>query len=433
MTDLRKPSLDLLYELIEQANPGFTAKFPPGTISFGTPANDSSGGGFTNTRIPFRSKSGGTTIGSGRVYYRRLDFAVLFKNMRPTISTWRNYTSMPAAEFLPLFNQAYGLNLTQADIRQSNWPADAAGYLQATDASLCYRGIVNVYWVRGKQPLDQLVTADKQALAGRTFPSSIATYDQFLAWMVTAYGSNSQTTGGFLAQANTGAIGSGYFCVDSALPVYGDPVGDFVRYDSGMAGVIRMLMGDPAVADENFASRRRIGLVYEATQQRQSFASVTRGGVTSQSSGAGSGNAIRSLFWWDEINRRAMQWNLPRVAGTKANPYRGRIPSAEERPRGDLIGYAGDYSKWASKLSGTISWQEVADAMKEVTGLPFNMSDYSVPFGLNNIPGGNFPRYTLPTASVPEANSAKFNRVVLVTAPDANAWWTGRFFLHYNI
>lgn len=433
MTDLRKPSFDLLYELIEESNPGFTAKFPKGSIKFTAIVASTAGGGFTNTRITFRPTIGSTAIGSGYLYYRRLDFSKLFKNMTLSVATYRNATSIANTEFIPLVNQKYGLNLDLSDIVQTSWPADSASALQAVGTALCYVGSIAITWIKGKRPLSDLVTADKRTLDGRVFPSSISTYDQFLTAVVGFYGNNNQDTNKALAASATSAIAGTFYCAESGMPVIGDPVGDFVRYDSGMSGVVRMLMNDPAVANDNFANRRRIGILYEASTARQSFAAATRNGVTSEAAGAGTGNAIGSMLWWDEINRRVMFWQNPKTAGTKSMPYKSRLPLATERPRGDLIGYNGDYSKWASKLSGTISWQEVADAMKEITGLPFSMDDYSIPFGLGNIPGGNFPRYTLPTASVPEANSAKFNRVVLVTAPSLGAWWTGRFFLHYNI
>lgn len=440
MTDLRKPSFDLLYELIEEANPGFTAKFPKGTLKFGTPVASSLGGGITNTRIPVRSITGGTAIGTGYLFYRRIELGKLFRGMSLSVTVYRPTNALTKEDYLAALNAKYGVNWQPSDFTNGTHtgPGQAA---TLTPASGCptYVGTVPFTWIMGKRALDDLLSADKRTLKGRTFPQGISSYDEFLTWINSEYPTLRSTTNETLTAANGGPFGFRADCADSTIPAYGDPIGGWVGSTSGVSNLVRMLMGSKEIADDNFANRRRIGISYSATVQKSSLPSATRNGYTSQerpyvsdttSYGA---NQIVAVYYWDEINRRPMRWQNPNLAGTKAIPFKARQPLADERPRADLIGYAGDYSKWASKLSGTISWQEVADAMKEVTGLPFSMDDYKVPFGLGNIPGGNFPRYTLPTASVPEANSAKFNRVVLVTAPDSGCWWTGRFFLHYNI
>lgn len=436
MTDLRKSSIDLLYELIEESNPGFTAKFPKGTLKFGAPAASSAGGGITNTRIPIRSATGGIAIGTGYLFYRRIELNKLFRGMSPRIDEYRPNTTMTRREMVGLINQRYGLNIEPADLTAADGTvaAEQSFGIEATTArQLCYVGSAGFTWYRGKRPMSDLVPASKRTLNGRVFPAGMSSYADFVTWIDKEYPNYKASTDFNLTSGSSGPFGYRADCYDSIQPVYGDPVGNWVRNDSNISNIVRMLMGSKAIADDNFANHRRIGISYGATVSRPSLPAATRNGVTSQEmTTTASAIPIVAVYYWDEINRRPMRWQNPNLAGTKAIPFMARSPLADERPRADLIGYGGDYSKWASKLSNTISWQEVADAMKEITGLPFSMDNYTVPFGLGNIPGGNFPRYTLPSAAVPEANSAKFNRVVLVTAPDSSCWWTGRFFLHYN-
>jgi hypothetical protein len=52
----------------------------------------------------------------------------------------------------------------------------------------------------------------------------------------------------------------------------------------------------------------------------------------------------------------------------------------------------------------------------------------AIQYGLGNL---TYTRYSLPNAALPEANSAKYNRAMVITG--SSFWFKGKFILHYNV
>lgn len=59
----------------------------------------------------------------------------------------------------------------------------------------------------------------------------------------------------------------------------------------------------------------------------------------------------------------------------------------------------------------------------------WKVGDATLPHGITNI---QWYRYALPSANLPEANSAKYNRAVVIQSA-ANSWWVGKIIIHYNV
>ncbi len=71
--------------------------------------------------------------------------------------------------------------------------------------------------------------------------------------------------------------------------------------------------------------------------------------------------------------------------------------------------------------------------LAQLTGKPYVMSVPTVQNEPFNLYGSPFTLNTIPLATLPEANSRFFNRVMVIALPAANTWGVGRLFLHYNV
>lgn len=110
----------------------------------------------------------------------------------------------------------------------------------------------------------------------------------------------------------------------------------------------------------------------------------------------------------------------------------------------DMEAYGIDFSSVSGTLGGGsftnyplgtpngIGWQQPAfDLLNQTTGKSYTLGSGNAgqPFGMYN---GNAVRYSLPNAACPEADSANFNTVVIVTLPGGNTWGVGKLYFHYN-
>ena len=74
----------------------------------------------------------------------------------------------------------------------------------------------------------------------------------------------------------------------------------------------------------------------------------------------------------------------------------------------------------------------VLDFLNNLTGKTYaaEAATAGQPFNIN---GATITRYTLPDATVPQANSQYYNRLVLITLPDTNPWGVGKIYIHFNV
>lgn len=108
------------------------------------------------------------------------------------------------------------------------------------------------------------------------------------------------------------------------------------------------------------------------------------------------------------------------------------------KPLMNLVGMAIDFTRFtgakaiATGSTITVSSGDVrtmAEWFGEYTGQTLDIfKDHTVQGGIQGL---TITRFTLPNANVPEANSDKFNRC-LVISPKTDSWFAGKIIWHYN-
>lgn len=77
-----------------------------------------------------------------------------------------------------------------------------------------------------------------------------------------------------------------------------------------------------------------------------------------------------------------------------------------------------------SEIKTLIEW------FNQCSGMSLDLSvDHTLP---NGVKGLTMSRFTLPNINVPEANSARFNRVLVISSR-TTSWFGGKILLHYNV
>lgn len=180
-SDLRKAQRQLLYDLIEETNPGFQALFPLAQLDFGTPSASAVVLGDPykrDTQVVVSAKAGSGFMGSKTIRYRRIDLSFVFRNMTAQLTDWYSAaaTALPKAAWIAALNAKYGLLLLESDIPVSNigalpWNTVYGMTIDAT--CLCYKATagVNLQWLKGKRPMLDMIPDAKQVLVGRAFPA----------------------------------------------------------------------------------------------------------------------------------------------------------------------------------------------------------------------------------------------------------------------
>lgn len=176
-SDLRKAQDKLLYDLIEESNPGFQAKFPLDKIQFGTPAVKAVDSGDTykrDTTVLVSARAGSGLIGSRTISYRRIDMTALFRNMVCQIQTWAPAATVALAKdvWVSEVNKRFGIVTIASDWNNIAGALPVTNvYSNTTVSGLCYKGTVALQWVRGKRPMSDLIPDAKQVLVGRLYPA----------------------------------------------------------------------------------------------------------------------------------------------------------------------------------------------------------------------------------------------------------------------
>ena len=173
-TNYKVDQIDVLYDLIERSNPGFTAQYPKGSVQFTTVTAVSviPGDPYKNdTSVLVSAAPGSSALGRQTVRYRRLDLPTIFRNMKLTLNDYSAGTTLPVATWKASLVQKFGVNIPAADI--SNTAALTTGSLTNVSViagSLCYKGTVQVTWTKGPRPFPSLITDANRALVGRLYP-----------------------------------------------------------------------------------------------------------------------------------------------------------------------------------------------------------------------------------------------------------------------
>ena len=173
-TNYKSDQIDILYDLIERSNPGFTAQYPKGTVQFTTVTSVALIPGDpykTDTSILVSAVPGGSALGRQTVRYRRIDFATIFRNMKLTLNDYSATTTLAVATWKASFAQKFGINIPAADISNTGALSNnTLTNITVVATSSCYKGTVQLTWTNGPRPFPSLITDSNRALTGRLYP-----------------------------------------------------------------------------------------------------------------------------------------------------------------------------------------------------------------------------------------------------------------------
>lgn len=182
-----KPSKDLVYDLINEANPDLDIPITPINATLGLPTalGGSPAWPNPNTSILASAAAGSDDyIGKQTLNYRRLDLAALFRGMTVTISKYRDVSGLSSSstvytvyQLLADINQRYGMNLTEDDLTNAAIPRGTTmenGFntntitVSVKATSLGFIGTFQLKWINAKRQISDMVTVTE--IPGRLFP-----------------------------------------------------------------------------------------------------------------------------------------------------------------------------------------------------------------------------------------------------------------------
>lgn len=182
-----KPAPDLVYDLVNEANPTLPIPLSATNVRFGAPSIiASSPWPQNNTSIEISPAPGNSDyVGKRTLSYRRLDLAALFRSMVIQIRKFKSTTGSNNAtvmftvhQLLNDINQQYGLKLTTDDVNDGNitrGPNQEDGQYTSTVTvttkvgSLGFTGSFQLKWINTKQSLEDMITVVE--IPGRLFPA----------------------------------------------------------------------------------------------------------------------------------------------------------------------------------------------------------------------------------------------------------------------
>lgn len=153
-----KPQRDLLYKLINEANPTAPFTMDLSTATIGVPAAQTvANGKIADTNVLLSGK--GPYIGSQRVEYRRIDLSKFFKNITISFDDWTANGIITTAQLVDYLNRTYGLAMVVSDFQSGGGGWNAGPGTYPMDAkSLCYSGSISWVWVKGKRQINSAFT-----------------------------------------------------------------------------------------------------------------------------------------------------------------------------------------------------------------------------------------------------------------------------------
>lgn len=142
--------------------------------------------------------------------------------------------------------------------------------------------------------------------------------------------------------------------------------------------------------------------------------------------------SIGDMIKATELSVRNFPGNVSKVTNTTRYVLNCATFDADFRELCPNIDHEYNLQALGSNFSLAVPIQrELLEGINTVTGENYTYThvNTSEPFAI----GGIVPKlYTIPNAAVPEANSADFNRVLVIEYPNESTWGAGKLFLHYN-
>ena len=179
----QKPSLSLLYDLINKDNPNLPYVVSASTfvLHSGPKVMDPTTNNGRNTQVVMRAVPGGGYRGLVTLNYNRIDFANLFKDIEVIIT---HYTATQFYNLIEMFNSVYGMALTTDEMSNPSWQNSASATsatvttagVKGNTSSLAFIGTIPKFtWKRGSPSLETLISRPEPAM---TMPAVFTTgYD----------------------------------------------------------------------------------------------------------------------------------------------------------------------------------------------------------------------------------------------------------------
>jgi hypothetical protein len=180
MTFYAKPSSDLVYDLINKANPGLPLPLSAAVARLELPKTIAGAGpAALNTTIKASASRGQGYTGTKTLSYRRIDLSSFFKNTVAIVNKFKaGGQPVKFSDYLDDFNVRYGFSLTSDDFTDVNFPAvsidpvdnrrTAAVVVNAKPNSLGFIGAFTFRWKESPQELKNIIV--KPELPGRVYP-----------------------------------------------------------------------------------------------------------------------------------------------------------------------------------------------------------------------------------------------------------------------
>ena len=184
-----KPSIDMVYEAINLANPDLPKPATPALVKLGTPAVQVPPSGTSlNTKLPVSATAEGTYVGRKDVEYERLDLSTILRGVKVEIPLWNPVNpgslynpGFALSTLLPHLNRKYGFSFTMDDLTDirfdySQNPAGTSPMnevvtktVTAKATSLGFVGSFSMTWKNAPRTLDAAISInelDIRALPG---------------------------------------------------------------------------------------------------------------------------------------------------------------------------------------------------------------------------------------------------------------------------
>lgn len=180
MSFYAKPSKDLVYDLINKANPTLPTPINATIVRLDVPkAIVNAGPADLNTKVKASANYNQGYIGTKELSYRRINLTNFFKDTVVFVSKFKdNGQPVKFSDYLSDFNLKYGFSLTSDDFTDVGFPGSnidpidgkrtAVVTVNAKSDSLAFIGSFVFRWKNASQELKNLIT--KQELPGRIYP-----------------------------------------------------------------------------------------------------------------------------------------------------------------------------------------------------------------------------------------------------------------------
>lgn len=180
MTFYAKPSLDLVFDLINKANPTLPTPLSDAVARLDLPKVIAGAGpADLNTNVKVSAKYGQGYVGTRVLNYRRINLGDFFKNTVAIVNKYKsNGQPVKFSDYLADFNIRYGFSLTADDFTDVNFPAatvdpvdnrrTASVVVIAKADSFGFTGSFTFRWKDAPQELKNLIV--KPELPGRVYP-----------------------------------------------------------------------------------------------------------------------------------------------------------------------------------------------------------------------------------------------------------------------